>query len=88
MGADVAGVTANRVVTKQPVPMVYVIVDVPTATAVAVPSTGSIVATDVLELVQVPPVTLLPSVDVPAIHIDVLPVMAVGLETIVTVVVT
>jgi hypothetical protein len=65
-----------------------VIIEVPTATPVGIPLNDPIVAMAVLLLVHIPPGTLLPNKPVCPTHKLVEPVMAVGVELTVIVVVT
>jgi hypothetical protein len=70
--------TVSTELIKHPDGTVYIIVDVPAATEVAIPVPASIVAVAVLELVQLPPAVPLASAVVLAGHIDKVPDIANG----------
>jgi hypothetical protein len=81
IAATVGGALAVSVLVTllvQPGPLVaeYVITEVPAATEVTTPVTGSIVITDVLPDAHVPPATLFANVTVPGTHTPVGPVIA------------
>jgi len=79
---DGSGLTVTMVVIAQPVAIVYVMIDVPSATLVTNPEL-LMVATDVLPLSHVPPPTSV-SEDVEPIHTDGLPPIGDGNGFIVT----
>ncbi len=62
-------------------------IDVPAATPVAMPDTEPTVATAVLELLHVPPSTVVPNVLVKPVHTGLLPVIGPGPEATTTFVV-
>ncbi len=74
----VAPVTVKDIVRKQPLPNVYVMVQVPAATPVTTPVAMFTEAIAVLLLLHVPPETALLSVLVPLTGIDVMPDIAAG----------
>jgi hypothetical protein len=65
-----SGFTVSIAVRVQPVPMVYVIIELPEDTAVAIPDEEPMVATDVVPLAQVPPAGVLVNVVELPSHID------------------
>jgi len=85
--ADGRPFTVTVVVVIQPVAAVYVIVEVPTPAAVHRPVTGSIVATEVVPLLQAPPTVALLSVPVCPWHNEVVPVIVDGSGSTVNVIV-
>jgi hypothetical protein len=85
LGVPVMGNIAPIVVVnvaKQVPPVLYVILAVPPATPVTIPSSEPTVAMVVALLLQVPPPTLLLRVVVPPAHILPAPVMAAGVSNI------
>ena len=72
--------------TKQPVPIVYFINEVPAETPVTIPP-ASMVATPVVPLLQVPPGVISPRLVVEPAHTVVVPVIAAGNGLTVTVIV-
>lgn len=85
--ADGIPFTVTTAVVIQPAADVYVIVDVPTPTAVQRPVAGSIVATDVVPLDHAPPTVELLSVAVWDWHKANVPVIAPGVGSTVNVIV-
>ena len=75
---DGIGLTVIDLVTKQPVGRVYVIIVVPNDTLVTTPVLLLMVATDVFELLQVPPVEVLAKVIAALKQANVGPVIAAG----------
>jgi hypothetical protein len=86
--ADGCGVTVNTLIEAQPVPTVYVITVVPEDRAVTAPLARSIVATEALLLLQLPPPVVLLSVVVAPIQVTAVPEIDAGTGLTVTLVAT